>query len=103
MAKKKSRGRRNGSLTLPLAVIAGIAVPVASSISKLPEGGPKLAAQEFTRTMTGYDFVEGKFNIGYLKYGLLPVALGAVVHKFVGGRLGINRALAGAGIPLLRL
>jgi hypothetical protein len=45
---------------------------------------------------------DGKFNLGNLRSGLLPVASGFLVHMFA-GKLGINRAIARAGIPLIRL
>lgn len=99
---KTHRSRRNGGLTIPIAVVAGMLPGVASIASKFPEGGLPLMAQEAGRIFTGYDYKLGQWNIGWMKYGALPLVLGALAHKIIGGRLGVNRALSSAGIPFIR-
>lgn len=100
MARHRSR---NGKFTIPLALAAGLLPPAASIISKYPEGGWKLASQEAGRILTGWDWVEKRYSFSYLKYGALPIALGTLAHQIIGVRLGLNRALAAARIPLIRI
>ena len=38
-----------------------------------------------------------------LQYGLYPLIIGALVHKVLGGMLGVNRMLGRAGVPVFRL
>jgi len=53
---------------------------------------------------TGYNAIEGQFQWGMLKRGLLPLVIGCLVHKFVGGPpLNLNRTLAAANVPFIRI
>jgi len=103
MARKKKR--RSRSLTIPLAPIAGLACGVMDAWTRgggfgnLHEVGYKLV-----ENYTGYNPVRGNFDVNRLSKGLLPLILGAVVHKFVGGYpLNINKMLAQHKIPLIRI
>lgn len=100
---KNSKRRSSSGLTIPIAVVGGLIPPTMSIASKFPVGGLPLMGIEASRILTGYDPNTGEWNWRWLKVGLLPIALGALVHRFVGGKLGVNRALASAGIPLIRL
>jgi hypothetical protein len=103
MAKEKKRRNGGRGLTIPLAVVAGLTPPLISIAGKFPEGGIKLCMQEASRIFTGWDPVIGQYDITWMKFGALPVILGGLAHRFIGGKLGINRALSKAGIPFLRL
>lgn len=101
MAKKhRSNGARQ--FTIPLALVAGMLPGVASVASKFPDQGLMGSANEATRIYLGWDFREQRWSMGWMKVGLLPLLLGAIGHKFIGGRLGVNRALSSAGIPFIR-
>jgi len=112
MAKKRFTRRirrttvkRGGSrkMTLPLAVIAGFAVPVTHSINAYKGGGGVSGAfNQLSMDMTGVSAIDNTFQFTRLKSGLLPVVAGIMVHK-AAGYLGINRALAQCGIPLVRI
>lgn len=103
MAKAKAR-RHSRSMTLPLAVIAGMAVPAVDLWQNgIRQGDAGRTMNTAAAIFTGYNPESKTWEIGYLKRGLLPVVAGLLVHKFVGGRLGVNRALANAGVPLIRL
>lgn len=110
MAKKKKARSRNNGIKIPISLVAGM-IP---GIGKLWEHGtnPGLHGQpngllamgvEGSRIYIGYDPRNGQFNAGWLGMGLLPLIGGGIIHKFVGGRLGINRMIANSGIPVLRV
>ena len=103
---KNKRHHSNGK-TIPLALIAGFA-PLASQVYTGAFGGTGLgwglqgALKEFTFSTTGYFMDDGKFYWHGLKRGMLPIAIGMIVH-WGAKRLGVNRALGRAGVPLLRV
>lgn len=106
MSSKHYHHRKHG-FTVPLAVVAGFASPLSRAYGKYKSGGligPESALCEFTRTMIGLDpyATPVTFQPAYLRYGLLPIMLGLLVHK-IAGAVGLNRALASAGIPVVRI
>lgn len=101
MAKAKAR-RRSQSMTVPVAVIAGFAPLVFQTYRSYTENGLDGASQALVALTTGYSRWEGKWVPQYMLKGLGPIVAGVLVHKLA-GRIGINRALANAGIPLLRI
>jgi len=102
--------RRVKKMTLPIALIAGT-IPGLSrlwthfqnpSLHAQPNGFAAMGV-EAGRIYLGLDTRNGKFNVGWMSFGTGPILLGGIVHKFIGGTLGVNRMLARTGIPLLRL
>lgn len=101
MAKhKKHNGKKK--MTIPVAVIAGLAPGVTSVLDRGMNVGWKSAGNLATEIYTGYNAETGRFNFGSLKGGTMPLVIGFMIHKLA-GMLGINRALASAGIPLVRI
>ena len=101
MAKKKRRSR---SMTIPLAPIVGLVSGLAKPIDSALKGDYQGALIWATRYYTGFDPEGRGFNFEWLKQGLLPLIGGLLVHKFVGGKpLNLNRMLARAGVPLIRI
>lgn len=100
MAKKKNGKRRRRTPTVSVAVVAGLA----PGASRLYDHRANLStlSNEAGRIYLGYDSWTGNVNLQTLRYGLLPAFFGMVVHK-VASRMGVNRAIASAGIPVLRL
>lgn len=98
------------SIKIPVAVVAGFLPGFANLWRKYKEGGWGNLGAEASRIYTGfantnsYGYPE---PIGWhphlLKYGLLPIVAGFLVHWLVGQKLGINKAISRAGIPLLRI
>lgn len=88
--------------TIPLAIVGGFvgAPAVRAGISKLFRSDFKGAMGEASRIA---GIANGRFDGRVLLENVLPMAVGVLVHKFVGGRLGLNRALGRSKIPLLRL
>lgn len=102
MAKKK-RSRRSKSMTLPLAIVAPLGMYVVERGQDLANGvEPSLVGDRVVQHFTGYSIKANNFDWPRLKQGLLPVTVGILVHKMA-GRLGINRAIASAGIPYIRV
>lgn len=99
----KTTKRRRKQFILPVAAILGFVPLFARSWTYFRASGIEAAAREATSITTGFDTLSGKWNAGNLRYGLLPLVLGIMVHKFVGGSLGINRALGAARVPIIRL
>ena len=103
MARNRFNKKHNHkkAFTLPLAVIAGFAPPIMRAADAWKAGTWRAGVKRLTQDMTGFN-TAGVFTLANLQYGLLPVTAGILVHK-AAGMLGINRALAGAGIPFLRI
>lgn len=105
MAKhKKHHGR--GGFKLPLAVVGGFMPLVGGTLRTWQNAGwsgDGGAGVFLTAYGTGWDPVHGKFSFSNLSKGLGPVVLGILVHKIVGGTLGVNRLLGKMGIPIIRI
>jgi len=101
MAKKKHR--RKARATLPLAVVAGF-IPPARIILGESQGGRGIegGAVAASRIFLGYDSNSGQWDFQQLQYGFGPILMGFAIHK-VAQMVGINRALAGARIPFIRI
>jgi len=96
MAKRK--------LNIPLALVAGVAAGVADPIQRVLNGNISGALRHLAMHYTGIDPETGSFKLDNLKIGLLPLVAGVLVHKFVGGSpLNVNKALANAGVPFIRI
>jgi hypothetical protein len=96
-------GHRAKKMTIPLAIVGGF-VPMGSDlVSAYKVGGIEAMLGHVSLCTTGYDPADGKWKPMFAaKYLYGPVLLGAFVHK-AANRLGINRMLASAGVPLLRI
>lgn len=102
MAKKKTRRRRN-SFTIPIAPMIPVTAIVYTHASELIRGvDPYTVLDRFSTEMVGYSFKYGGFSMEGLKRGLIPIGAGLLAHK-VASKLGFNRMLASAGVPILRI
>lgn len=97
MAKRRKTSRRK-KMTLPLAIIGGM-LPVASGVYARRNSGTEIA-NYLQAGFTGIS--NGQFNIANMRLGLFPVMAGFMVHA-IAGKLGANRALGRAGLPLIRI
>lgn len=102
MAKAKTHRKRAG-FTLPLAVIAGMAPIALHTMNGYKSGGISGALNDLSAYTTGYVPADNQWKPAHLVEGMGPVLLGLAVHKFIGGKMGLNRMLANAGVPLVRL
>ena len=121
MAKAKRKVSRRRSVYRSIRRRAsGIRIPIAAVAGFLPLGGMMIDVArnpdvygaknaltamgvQASRSLAGIDPRNGQFNAAWLGTGLFPIIAGLLVHKFVGGKLGVNKMLAASGIPLIRL
>jgi hypothetical protein len=73
------------------------------AVKSLAEGNAEGAASGLIYRYTGWRTWDNKWSATGLKSGLMPLVIGGIVHKYVGGKLGVNRALSQAGIPIIRI
>ncbi len=99
---RSKRPRRRSGFTVPLAVVAGFGPPLAMTVRGFQAGGIQEGVNNLTRSMTGFDPITARWNIANMRTGALPVAVGIIVHKLA-GMLGVNRALARANVPFIRV
>lgn len=104
MARRKKRRRRSG-MTIPIAPIAGLAAGLIEPIQYVVDHGNWRGAVEvLCRNYTGYRPGTQTWEPHYMTRGLVPLVIGLLVHKFVGGSpLNANRMLARAGVPFIRI
>jgi hypothetical protein len=102
MAKHLAKHRRPG-IRLPLAVVAGFMPLVSREISVTAQYGLGAVPGDVAQAFLPYNPTTRKFDTSGLSVGLIPVVVGILVHRVIGGYLGVNRALAGAGIPFVRI
>lgn len=96
---RRGGGRRRAKFSLPVAIVAGFIPPAAGVWSRRSSA---TAVGEFLKgAFIGLDST-GSFRPALLRDGALPVVGGFIAHM-IASRLGINRALARAGIPILRI
>ena len=103
MAKPKKQIRRRRKNTISLAIAAPIAAQLAVGVwPRLKVGNIEGATNEILRDYTGFDIIAKNWDASRMRSGALPVAVGAMVHK-VANMLGVNSALARAGIRWIRI
>lgn len=102
MAKAKTH-RRKAGFTLPVAVIAGMAPIALHTMNGYKSGGISGALNDLSAYTTGYVPADNQWKAAHLIEGMGPVVAGILVHKYIGGKLGVNRMLANAGVPLVRI
>ena len=95
----KARSRSKAKMTLPMAVVAGF-VPVGVGVWNRRNSATEIG-NYLQAGFTGIGS-DGKFNFANLRQGLMPIAAGFGVHTLA-SKLGINRAIARAGIPFIRI
>lgn len=103
MAKAKARRRHSAGMTIPLAVVAGFGPIISHTWTGFQTGGVAGALNDLSAYTTGYVPADNQWKPAHMLEGLGPVIAGIMVHKIVGGKLGVNRMLSSAGIPLVRL
>jgi len=90
-------------MTLPVAVVAGTMPLVASAIRGWRGETFRGMGKEVLFALTGFDTDQPGWHPEFMKNGTYPLVAGLLVHKFIGGTLGVNRALGRAHVPFLRI
>lgn len=99
----RAKRRSKAGFTLPLAVVGGFAPLAIHAIDDYRVGGVAHVGRGLSCRLTGYRVDTGQWEWGWLMQGLVPIVAGVLAHKIIGGKLGVNRALAGAGVPFVRI
>lgn len=103
VVQAKRRSRRKTTLPLGIVVpIAGSGIKTFAYAMEHPDAFPQRAIDMISMDYTGYSPFMGNWKISRLKYGLLPLVAGMIIHKGA-NMIGINRAIANAKIPLIRV
>jgi hypothetical protein len=91
-------------MSIPLALVAGISVPLLQVVSSIPNGanGPNGYMDVTQRIFTGSSPSYPGFNAGWFKWSYYPILVGAFAH-WLAGKAGVNKAIARSGIPLIRI
>lgn len=103
VTRVKRVARRSTQFTIPLGLVAGMAPTVIHTVNEARVNGIESGVKVGMRGLTGYNVDNGQWHFSSLKEGLLPLLIGMAAHKFVGGSLGVNRALASARVPFIRI
>ena len=103
--KTTEKTKRRYKMTIPIAPTIGLAVGLIAPAQLLFAGKMTAAVEKLAHSYLGIRFATRapKFDMSGLAQGVLPLVIGLLVHKFVGGSLGLNRMLGRAKVPLLRL
>jgi len=100
------KGRHKKSMTVSLAVLGGLAPTAAFAYEGFKiggdQGGVVEAAHRVTMRLTGWEWKGGGWSAAEFGKGWTPILVGAFAHKLA-NKLGINRMIAGAGIPVIRI
>jgi len=101
MAKKGYRRKKR--FTIPLGIYAPLGYTVARRGYELAGGVPIDTILDRTLyEYSGYSFEFKNWKFDRMKLGAIPLVAGLMAHK-VAGKLGLNRMLANAGIPYIRI
>lgn len=100
----RSRVHHKKKFTLPLAIVLGFAPAVVDVIDNVPGFGIPGSILHTGAGLMGYDTVGKRYaGLNQAKAaGLYPLLLGFGVH-WAASKFGINRMIARAGIPLIRI
>lgn len=99
--KKKKPGFK-----IPLATVLGLAAgfvgPMGDSpVEYIQKGDYRSAIVRLGKSYTGYDANTGKWEPGLMAGGVLPLVIGCLVSKFVGGwPLNVNRRIR---LPFIKI
>lgn len=102
VTRKRSRSRTKFSI--PLALCAGVAVPVIDIVTHIKNGpnGPNGYMDVMQRLFTGSSPAYPGFSTFWFKWSYYPIIAGFLAH-WIAGKTGINRAIARSGVPLIRI
>lgn len=89
-------------MTIPIAPVAGLAAGLSFPAEALMRGDWLSAAYRVCSSYTGYDPQAQTWSMDNLKRGLMPLMIGFAIH-WIAGKIGVNRMLGRAKIPLIRI
>jgi len=100
---RRTMHRKKAGMTIPIAVIGGMVPLGAGMYGQIRDGnGIDGVGKLITKDLLGYNQWNGRFEMAGLRRGLFPILAGIAVHK-IASATGINRTLAAAGVPFIRI
>lgn len=103
MAGSKKKAKKRRGFTLPVAALAGVGVAVGHVIGAVKSSGLEKALRvQVPKSFLGYNPENGEWGAGYWSQGLGPMVLGFATH-FLASKLGVNRMLGQARVPIIRV
>ena len=104
-ARPKAKHHKKAGITIPVAALAGFA-PLGFGLwnagKRAMAGDTAGATQEMVIRTTGYNTDDKEFHGDVFLQTYGPILAGILVHQLA-SKLGVNRALAKAGVPFLRV
>ena len=101
---RRKKTRRSRSITIPLAPVVGLIPMVSGAAESLIYGDTKTAIKRLSWDTLGYSLTTHKWDARKCGANITPLIIGLLLHKFVGGSpLNLNRTLARAKIPFIRI
>lgn len=99
---KKTRTRRKRNFTIPIAPVVGF-IPYVQEIRRVWKYGGMRDVAKIAPKVLGWDGFTNQWHIKYIGHvGGWSIVAGFLVHT-IANRLGINRMIARAGIPIIRI
>jgi len=100
----RRKRRRRRTRTIPVLPIAGFAASTNAwgAWGNFAAGDFGSGLEKVFAGWTGYSFKQGDFDFARMAHGLLPIALGVLVHKGL-NFLGVNRVFSGLPSPFNRV
>lgn len=103
MARAKRKSYKKRGFNIPVALIAGFAPAAGNILREAKASGWSRALQvQVPKSFLGYNPDDGSWGTQYWNQGLTGIMIGTGVH-ILASKLGLNRRLAAAKIPLLRI
>ena len=103
MARTRARARhKSAGMTLPTAVLAGFVPLAVAAMDGYKYNGWTGVGKRVSLGLTGFNTEDKKWYHGEMVKIVVPIVAGIGIHKLA-GKLGINRALAQAGVPFIRI
>jgi hypothetical protein len=99
---KKGNHRKRAGLTIPVAAIGGFVPLAINAVEEIQTRGMKDGIRATVQDIVPYNVYTGKFDASRLHVGLYPILFGMAVHM-IANKVGINRMLASARVPIFRL
>lgn len=87
---------------IPIAIVAGFMPVTKDAIDLYMGGGFRNVARYLPKRFVPYDAMTNKWTFDKFMVGTGSILLGVLAHKLIGGKLGLNKALAQAGVPFIR-
>lgn len=101
---RRNRGRSKRHFTIPIGIVAGFMPAVADIQKNAGSFGVLGSIQHTTAGLIGWDTVSNKWT-GWtqMRAAGTPAILAGFLAHMIANKIGINRALSRARVPLIRI